>query len=58
MAVILDELHQLLANPFADSQFWTREHIRIFLQNGLRDVEKRGLGNGQDKGQCAGGLLA
>src|ERR1700691_2179126 len=44
-AVILDEPQQLLANAFSDSQLWTREHIRIFLQNGMRHVEKRRLCN-------------
>ena len=52
MAVILDELQQLLANPFANNQLWTREHIRILFQNGLRHVEKRRLGYGQDKGSA------
>jgi hypothetical protein len=46
MAMIFDEPKQLLANPFANSQLWTREHIRILFQNGMRHVEKGRLGNG------------
>jgi hypothetical protein len=32
ITVVLDELQQLLANPFADIQLWTRQHSRVFLQ--------------------------
>ncbi len=31
MAMISDELKQLLANPFANSQLRTREHVRILF---------------------------
>ena len=34
ITVVLDELRQLLANPFADIQLWTREYSRVFLQEG------------------------
>src|ERR1035438_3205049 len=52
IAVVSDELQQLLANPFADIQLWTREHVGVFLQDGAGHVEARGLGNGEHKGSA------
>src|ERR1017187_10027251 len=52
ITVVPDELQQLLANPFANTQFLTREHIRVFLQDGVRHVEARRLGNGEHKGSA------
>src|ERR1700723_2719898 len=45
ITVVPGELQQLLANPFANTQFLTREHIRVSLQDGVRHVEARRLAN-------------
>ena len=52
IAVVSDELQQLLANPFANTQFLTREHIRVSLQDGVRHVEARRLAKRRAQGQC------
>lgn len=46
IAVAPGELQQLLAYPFANAQLLACEHIPIFLQNGPRNIETRGFGNG------------
>src|SRR5260370_37135723 len=52
ITVVPDELQQLLANPFADSQLWTREYSGVFLQDGVRHEEARGLGDGEHNGSA------
>jgi len=49
IAVVPNEPQQLLANPLTDIQFCSREHSRVFLQDGRRHVKARGLGNGEHK---------
>jgi hypothetical protein len=52
IAVVPNEPQQLLANPLTDIQFCSREHSRVFLQDGRRHVKARGLGNGEHKGRA------
>src|ERR1700691_1897120 len=52
ITLVPGELQQLLANPFANTQFLTREHIRVSLQDGVRHVEARRLAKRRAQGQC------
>src|SRR6266496_15571 len=49
MAMALDELEQLLAESLADFKFGAGEHLLIFCQNIVRDIEAGGFGDRQQE---------
>src|SRR5437763_10228691 len=52
MAMALDQLEQLLAESFADFKFGAGEHLLVFGQNIVRDIEAGGFGDRQQE-DCA-----
>jgi hypothetical protein len=52
MTAIPDELQKLKTCPFTNSQLRSTKHIRVLVENGLRNVKARRFGDCDEK-NCA-----
>jgi len=49
VCAVLDDLPKLPAETFANVEFRPRQNITIFREYGIRDVQTRGLGEGEQE---------